>query len=133
MLQRHEFRAAVKKRPTERQDGFSLPEVAVALSLFSIVVLGVLGGIVSAAEAQRDTRAELQSLRLLDRMMEELQAVAFDGLIGLDSTFVTQNNHRADLTVVQLEPGLIQVQVDVTSSQFPSVSHVGVLLIADPD
>ena len=132
MLQRDEFRA-VRKRPAERRDGCSLPEVAVALSLFSIVVLGVLGGIVSAAEAQRDTRAELQSIRLLDRMMEELQAVAFDGLIGLDSTFVTQNSHRADLTVVQLEPGLIQVQVDVTSSQFPSVSHVGVLLIADPD
>lgn len=104
-----------------------------ALSLFSVVVLGVLGGIVSGAAAQRDTRAELQSIRLLDRMMEELQTVAFDGLIGFDGTFITQNSHRADLTVVQLEPGLIQVQVDVTSSHFPSVSNIGVLLIADLD
>ncbi len=132
MSQRDEFRA-VKKRPSERQSGFSLLEVAVALSLFSVVILGVLGGIVSGSEVQRDTRAELQSIGLLDRLMEELQTVAFDGLIGFDGTFVTQNSHRADLTVVQLEPGLIQVQVDVTSSQFPSVSNLGVLLIADPD
>ena len=42
MSQRDEFRA-VKKRPSERQSGFSLLEVAVALSLFSVVILGVLG------------------------------------------------------------------------------------------
>lgn len=126
-------RAELRKRPASRQDGLSLPEVAVALALLSTVALGVLGGIVDAAEVQRTTRTELECLRLLDRMMEETQAVAFDGLIGLDGTFVEQNRHRADLTVVRLTPGLIQVQVDVTSTEFPAVNSTAVLLVASRD
>lgn len=132
MYQRREVRA-VEKRSADRQGGFSLTEVAVAFLLVSTVVLGVLGGLVSATIAQRDTSAELKSVQLCDRVVEELQSVAFDGLIGFDGTYVDQNDHRADLTVVQLEPGLIQVQVDVTSTQFPSVSNVEVLLIANLD
>ena len=132
MLKRHEYRTAAT-RSAERQHGFSLIEVTVAFLLVSTVALGVLGGLASATRAQRDTRAQLQSVQLRDRMVEELQSVAFDGLIGFDGTYVERNDHRADLTVVQLEPSLIQVQVDVTSTQFPSVSNVGVLLIADPN
>lgn len=121
-----------RARESSRQDGFSLPEVAVALALLATVVLGVLGGLVKAADAQRATRAELQSLQLLDRMVEELQAVDFDALTGFDGTFVEQNDHRAELTVVRLEPRLIQVQVDVTSTQFPGTTSA-VLLVADQD
>ena len=132
MLQRHEFRV-VEKQSSDRRGGFSLTEVAVAFLLVSTVILGVLGGLANAAIAQRDTRAELQSVQLCDRVVEELQSVAFDGLIDFDGTYVDQGDHRANLTVVQLEPGLIQVQVDVTSTQFPSVSNLGVVLIADPD
>ena len=132
MLQRSKFRG-VEKRSADRQGGLSLLKVTVAFLVLSSVVLGLFGGLANAVRAQRDTRAEFQSNQLRDRMVEELQSVAFDGLIGFDGTYVDQNDHRADLTVVQLEPGLIQVQVDVTSTQFPSVSNVGVLLIADPD
>lgn len=131
MLKRSEY--GVAERSPDRQHGFSLLEVTVAFFLVSTVALGVLGGLANAMKAQRDIRAQLQSVQLRDRMVEELQSVAFDGLIGFDGTYVEHNDHRADLTVVQLEPSLIQIQVDVTSTQFPSVSNIGVLLIADPN
>ena len=70
MLQRYESPVA-QKRSADRQGGFSLLEVVVALFLCSTVALGVLSGLGNAARAQRDTRAEIQSIQLRDRMVEE--------------------------------------------------------------
>lgn len=124
----------IKEEPAAtRRSGISLLEVSVALVLITTIVLGVLGGLSQATAAQRSARAELESLQLRDRVLEEARAIAFDGLSDLDGTFVEQNGHRADLTVVQLEPALIQVEVNVSSSLHPNVRNVGVLLVAALD
>ena len=103
------------------------------MTVLVIVVLGVLGSISNASVAQRTTQVEVESRQLLDRVLEEIESVDFDGLLGFDGTFIVSGAHRADLTVVLLQPNLMQVQVDVTSAQFPEVRNVGVTLIADPD
>ena len=116
-----------------RTQGITLLEIAFATALFSVIAFGVLGGIVIASGAQRSNLVELESRQLFDRVMEELQAVDFDGLLVFDGTFIVAGDHRADITVVQIEPALMQLQVDVTSTEFAYVTNVGTLLIADLD
>jgi len=113
--------------------GFSLVEVAVALTLVGVIVLGVLATVSTAAASGRSSGARLDSQMLLNQVIEEIQGSPYDTLLGFHGTFVVEGDHRADISAVLADVNLVQIQVDVASQVDPSIASRGVLLVADTE
>lgn len=115
----------------ERSGGWSLIEVAVGLTLVAVILLGVTATLSTAAVGHRSTRSRIESQLLLNRVLEEIQASPYDTLLSFNGTFLVEGDHRVDISVVQTDVHLVQIQADVTSQEDPTIATRGVLLIAD--
>jgi prepilin-type N-terminal cleavage/methylation domain-containing protein len=115
------------------QDGFTLLEVFMAMTIVAIILLGVMGSISTASFAERNAGESLQSQMLLNQVIEELQDNPFSNLLSFNGQFVTSGDHRADILVGLLSPDLARIQVSVTSTLYPEVSTRALVFISNTE
>jgi hypothetical protein len=110
--------------------GLSLIDVAVGITLTGTIVLGVLACMSGAFLGSRTAAAGLERQLLLERVLEEVQALPFSKLPSLDGTSVDEGTHHAEIEVQAEGAGLAKVEVVVTSESSATDTSRGVLLVA---
>ena len=73
----------------KRQDGFSLIEILVAISIFTVAVLGLAAGTVSVTRTNQNSHLNASAINLAQAKLEDLRGMtttAFSGLSCPSST-----------------------------------------------
>lgn len=94
-----------------RQSGLTLFETLLATAVLGVVFLGLvaaLGGSFLAAEA---AYASTRSQNLARRVMEEVVETDFEDLLGLDGNVVEEDGFTAEISAVEVTPGLRLIEV----------------------
>ena len=119
------------RKERSSQAGMNLIEVTIAMTILAIMLLGVMAALSNASFAERETSDVLQSQLLLSQVVEETRSVAFDSLLSLNGTYVVKGSHRANITAGLVNPDLVRIQVDVTSTDGTNARSRSVLLVAN--
>jgi len=81
-------------QPTEtvklkRQDGFTLVEILVAISIFTFAVLGLAAGTVSVTRTNQNSHLNAAAINLAQAKLEELRSMTTTAFAGLSCPSLT--------------------------------------------
>src|SRR2546422_5211889 len=88
-------------RRRERVDGFTVVEVVVAISCFSIILLGVVGMQASALKLVRISRNRTTATELANRYVEKMRSLPFDQ-VGSTPPQDIEYNHQVYRVATQV-------------------------------
>ena len=116
-------------------DGFTLIEVSLALSMIAMILVGVMAALSSGFLAQRNNSEIVETQFLTQQVVEEIQDSAFDDLLSFNGTSVTSTDgfYRAQVTAASAGLHLIRIEVVSSSIARPTIWSRAVTLISDPD
>jgi Tfp pilus assembly protein PilV len=123
--------AAAASSAHSREEGFSLIEIAIGLVVIASLLLSVTAAISTTFASGRSSEEALEAQLLTSRLVEELHAVPYTSLLSFHGTYLVENGFRADFRVAQVEPHLVQVQIDVESQNISGVENRATFLIAE--
>lgn len=117
----------------KRQDGFSLIEILVAISIFTFAVLGLAAGTVSVTRTNQNSHLNGSAINLAQAKLEDLRAMtttAFSGLSCTSSTpcsdsAVASNttfNRQWWITTNSPVPGVNRIDVNIAWTDYTSHS-----------
>ena len=107
-------------RPNRPDDGFSLIEIAIAITSTAILALGVMMVFTTAGVQDRDAYETTRTQNVCASLMEQVEAFTFDELAVFAGNSFSWTTERwtVTVTVTQLQNDLIAVETQsrVTSN-----------------
>ncbi|MHC4663001.1 MAG: prepilin-type N-terminal cleavage/methylation domain-containing protein [Planctomycetota bacterium] len=105
-----------KVQPATRKDsaGLTLVEIMVALSLLTIVAVGVMSSFSSLFSSNRANAAAIDIQLLTERVVQELEAVPPEQLLSWDGSSVEENGITVGIRVSKVAPTLLQLEATGT-------------------
>ena len=99
------------------QHGFTLVEIMVAMLVFSVVMMGVAGGIIQALKANKGNVTRDEALRLAEDELNRLKGQQF-------STFGAPNLNATAWIAPAAAPTPVQVNIRGTNIPFQRLSQI---------
>ncbi len=117
----------------ENAAGFSLVEVMVAITLLTILSLGVLASMVVGFSADRSTQEIARSQQFAVQVLETVKSTPYDLLPTLSGITIPQNDLEATVGVSVLSAGLQRIEISVIHASEPAANSRLVTLRARLD
>jgi len=111
----------------------TLVEVMMALTVLTIVALGVLSTISISFSADRSSQRQLDGQSFAQEVMETVKATPYSQVLSLDGTRTVRDGLSGVIRADLISSGLIRVEVEVTDDANPAVSTQLVTAMADLD
>ena len=125
----------LKRSSSDRTEGMSLIEVAVATSLLALILLGVMFSLSTGFMARRNNTDNMENQFFTRGVMEELQSTAYASLLSFNGTAVASANgkYRASITVNSAGVNLLRIVVTSADVTRPETSFRLVTQVAKLD
>ena len=129
------WRSLLKRSSSDRTEGMSLIEVAVATSLLALILLGVMFSLSTGFMARRNNTDNMENQFFTRGVMEELQSTAYASLLSFNGTAVASANgkYRASITVNSAGVNLLRIVVTSADVTRPETSFRLVTQVAKLD
>ena len=129
------WRSLLKRSSSDRTEGMSLIEVAVATSLLALILLGVMFSLSTGFMARRNNTDNMENQFFARGVMEELQSTVYAGLLSFNGTAVASANgkYRASITVNSAGVNLLRIVVTSADVTRPETSFRLVTQVAKLD
>ncbi len=102
----------------EEEAGFSLLEVAIAMSTIAILSFGVMFGFTISTSQDRDAYEFQRSQALAQELIEQAESFSYDELFNIAGAPLpfTRGNFTCTITVTQIQADLLAVVADVRTT-----------------
>lgn len=109
-------------RPRRSDDGFSLIEIAIAITSTAALALGVMMVFTTAGVQDRDAYEVTRTQNVAASLMEQVEAFSFDELAAFAGNTFTWiiDKWRVTITVTQIQSDLLAVETTARAASDPN-------------
>jgi type II secretory pathway pseudopilin PulG len=121
--------------PGDRRGGMSLVEIALAISILGLILIGVLGSLSMGFMAKKNNSDQLANQFFARRIIEQMQSTPYVTLLSFNGTSVTSTDGKYRSSIAVRDAGLNLLRIVVISNALtnPEISYRLVTMVAKLD
>ena len=121
--------------PGDRRAGMSLVEIALAISILGLILIGVMGSLSMGFMAKKNNSDQLANQFFARRIIEQMQSTPYSTLLSFNGTSVTSTDGKYRSSIAVRDAGLNLLRIVVTSNALtnPEINYRLVTMVAKLD